>query len=98
MGRKSDEALLRDGIDGLFAKGTRGDWIGVFENHDMSHPELGRRFALLFDKNQFDSAVIGSTRAPDTKMGLGWRYLLVAKCLNTDDVMGAMSNNRMEVR
>lgn len=55
-------------------------WIGVFENQDLGHRDLGRRIALAYDDAFDDQAAIGKTHAPDRReTGPGWRYLLVAK-------------------
>ena len=65
-------------------------WIGVFENKALDSADCGMRFALAFDVSNLDDATIGETRAPDTAMGMGWRYLLVAKCASVEEVMEAM--------
>lgn len=55
-------------------------WIGIFENHDLGHPAIGRKFAMAFSMKDFESATVGRTRAPDTDdAGFGWRYILIWK-------------------
>jgi len=76
-------------FDRWLSDGT--SWIGVFENHDLGHPDIGRRVARVFDIGDLPLAKIGSTRAPDhDEIGLGWRYILVAACDTTDKAMDAM--------
>lgn len=63
-------------------------WIGVFENHDLGHPEIGRRIAFPFSTKDgsFEAAEVNKTRAPDSRhIGLGWRYILIAKCTTADE-------------
>jgi len=55
-------------------------WIGVFENHDMSSRDCGRRLAYSFDTSIWDEATVGLDYAPDgSGHGLGWRYILIGK-------------------
>jgi hypothetical protein len=57
-------------------------WIGVFENQDLGHPQIGQRcvFPFALSDGSMDKAEVGKTRAPDGKtIGLGWRYILVCK-------------------
>lgn len=61
--------------------------ICVYENHDLGSREVGARFALPYSREAAARLVVGSSRAPDTRMGLGWRYILTARC---DDVPSAM--------
>ena len=78
-------------IDRWFANADPGDWVGVFENHDLGHYDIGRRFAAPYDADQWDRAVVGKTNGPDNQeTGLGWRYLLVAKCRTAAEVKAAM--------
>lgn len=55
---------------------ARGDSIGVFRNHDLSHPAVGHTLFLPLDAEDIDKVQIGKTHAPDGQHGLGWRYLL----------------------
>lgn len=66
-------------------------WIGIFENHDLGHHDLGRRVAFQYDESQWDKAERNSCRAPDhNAIGLGWRYELVAKCRTADAALKEM--------
>lgn len=63
-------------------------WIGVFENHDLGHRLAGQRCAFPFDDRFWDSAVIGSTKAPDgVHIGLGWRWILIAKTRDPNEAL-----------
>lgn len=64
-------------------------WVGVFENHDLGSPDVGRRVAMAFDIAQFDVATLGM-RAPDTRTLIGWRYGLVAKCKTVEEALTEM--------
>ena len=62
-------------------------WIGIFENHDLGHYDIGRRIAMSFDDSLWDKAELKKTRSPDHKaIGFGWRYLLICR---THDVAEA---------
>ena len=78
-------------IDRQFADPDPGDWVGVFENHDLGHSNIGMRFGLIYGADQDEKATIGKTHAPDTSFGPGWRYLLVAKCYTADETKEAMA-------
>lgn len=65
-------------------------WIGVFENHAMNSATHGARFALSFDNSQYDAAEVGKTRAPDTRMGLGWKYILAGKYRSAEEAYAAV--------
>lgn len=84
------ENNIEDVIDGWFEKGDPGDWVGVFENHDLGHRDLGRKIAFVFGAEQRANAELGKTRAPDTPVGLGWRYLLVAIAETPQEAKEAM--------
>lgn len=63
-----------------FADWLSHEWgIAVFENHDLGSAMVGHRFAIPVDRSALDAAKIGESRAPDTALGLGWRYILIAK-------------------
>lgn len=63
-------------------------WIGMFENHDLGHRDVGHRISLAFDDSQFDAGIVGTTRAPDRQdIGLGWRYILIAKLRTVDEAV-----------
>ncbi len=67
--------------------------IGVFENHDLGHHANGQRCAFPFDTAEFESAVIGKTKAPDGRLiGLGWRYVLVGKFQDAAAADNAMAD------
>jgi hypothetical protein len=67
-------------IDRWFENADPGDWVGVFENNDLGHRDLGTKMGLLYDQSEWDKAVVGKTIGPDTaEFGLGWRYILIAK-------------------
>jgi len=66
-------------------------WIGIFENHDLGHSDLGRRIARPYDASQEEVAKLKSTTASDHKaIGFGWRYILVAKCHTADEAIAAL--------
>jgi hypothetical protein len=66
-------------------------WIGIFENQDLGHHDNGRRIARSFDISTFDAATVGKDRAPDHQsIGLGWRYILVAKTTDLDTALVAL--------
>jgi hypothetical protein len=70
-----------------------GDWVGVFENQDLGHRDLGRRIGLLYGADQWDIAEVGRTTAPDSPIGMGWRFILVAKVRDVDEVLGWFRTN-----
>ena len=71
---------IEDKFAQWFENGDPGDWVGIFENHDLGHPDIGQTFALFFDADQYDKAIVGKSSAPDTAtFGIGWRYLLTSK-------------------
>lgn len=75
------ETWLRDGKT----------WIGVFQNQDLGHPQVGRRMALPFADDVYWTSTVGQTKAPDTvTVGLGWRYVLIAKCRTVDEAQAAL--------
>lgn len=80
-------SVTRQKFENLLAKGDEGDWLGVFECEALDSRMLGLRFAMLFDKADFEKAEIGRTSAPDTQFGVGWKFILKAKCLTVDEAM-----------
>ena len=63
-------------------------WIGIFENHDLGHPDAARRIALPYDEALFEQATIGKSTAPDRpEIGLGWRYVLIAKTRDAGEAL-----------
>ncbi len=73
-------------------------WIGVFENHDLGSPGVGHRFALSFALSVIDMAEVGKQRAPDTKLGLGWRYILIGKARSVQEAVALMDRKDVIVR
>ena len=72
-------------------------WIGVFENHDLGHPDAGRRVAFCFDVDDWDKGTT-TTHAPDHKeIGLGWRYLLISKHRTVEGALKAMTEDRCDI-
>lgn len=73
-------------------------WIGVFENKDLSHPEVGRRIAVPYDDSLLDQVRVGATRGPDgwdtrgVSHGPGWRYILVAVERTADAALRALES------
>lgn len=65
-------------------------WIGVFQNQALDSSNRGHRFALSFDMENFGEAEVGKTCAPDTSFGLGWKYILIAKCLTVEEAVASM--------
>ena len=72
-------------VDRWFADGKT--WVGVFENKDLGHQNQGHRIGLPFDIARKSTAVLNHSHAPDGSYGLGWRYILVAKCTTTQEVI-----------
>jgi len=71
--------------------------IGVFENMELGHHDLGRRVAFPYAKAQLDdlgddNPAIGILQAPDhASIGLGWRYRLVAVALDVETALLALA-------
>jgi hypothetical protein len=57
---------------------ARGDGVGVFENADLGHPEVGRLVFAPVTPDEEKKVRIGQTSLPDGPYGMGWRYLLQA--------------------
>lgn len=64
-------------------------WVGVFENQAFDSAGFGDRFAVSFDMADFDKAKLGD-RAPDTSMGLGWKFALLGKARTVEEVFTFM--------
>jgi len=62
-------------------------FIGVFENQALDSIQCGHRYAMSFWMDQWEQAEVGKTRAPDTKMGLGWKYILIGKTDDPDEAI-----------
>jgi hypothetical protein len=76
-------------------------WIGVFQNHDLGHHDVGRRIAVPFDTRRklLGARLPLQSPAPDhltrkTGLGPGWRYLLVAKADTVDAAIAALKEGR----
>lgn len=87
----------------MAAKETVARWlhghttVGVFQNKDLGHIEIGRKVAMPFDSDDFQKAKIGETRCPDNPtIGLGWRYILIAKCDTLEEVVDAMKEEELQ--
>ncbi len=55
--------------------------VGVFQNKDLGHPDIGRKVAFPYAAALGDEmrTKIGRMSAPDHEaIGLGWRYKLVS--------------------
>lgn len=90
---------MRDGnkatIERWLADGDT--WVGVFENRDLGHRDFGARCAFPFalSDGSFERAEIGRVHAPDGRMiGLGWRYVLVAKCRDVESALEALEGKK----
>lgn len=69
----------------------------VFENKDLGHPQIGRRVAFPYTKANAEAMAIGTSRAPDSSLyGLGWRYILVARCNTVEEAMAALDEDRQK--
>lgn len=67
-------------------------WIGIFENQDLSHYDLGRRVARPYDDSVFDKATINLSGCADhASIGLGWRYVLKVKTRDVDEALGQLA-------
>ena len=66
--------------------------VGVFENRDLGHVDLGRRIAFPYRKGQGGALLdgVGKLQAPDSSQGLGWRYLLTEVAFTADAAEAAM--------
>ncbi len=65
----------------------------VFENKDLGHRDIGRRIVLPYTKEAAAGMAIGTSRAPDmAAIGLGWRYVLVARCTTPAEALAALGN------
>jgi hypothetical protein len=68
-------------------------FVAIFKNHDLGHPYVGERVGMPFDMAQWDQLEIGKTRAPDSNRGMGWRYILTAKCKDVSSALAAMEGD-----
>lgn len=65
-------------------------WVGVYQNKDLTSPDVGRRIAYSFSVRDLDKVAIGSA-APDTKFCIGWRYRLIQKCGSYQEVLDCLN-------
>lgn len=75
-------------VERWFADGTT--WVGVFENKDLSSPNVGHKVAVPFDMADYDRAVVGRDRGPELLRKYGmipWQYVLAARCLDPASVL-----------
>lgn len=92
MSATNADVEIRERIDRQFANADPGDWMGVFENQDLGHPQLGQRVAFMFGAEDWDPGLLTRhTTAPDGSFGLGWRYTLVRMCKTADEAKAAMT-------
>jgi hypothetical protein len=88
-----DQADQRRVVAATFTRwlGNATTRIGVFENKDLGHRDVGRRIALPYEAKDLDQAELGKAQAPDSAIiGFGWRYLLVAKCSTVDEALAEL--------
>jgi hypothetical protein len=62
----------------------RGDAVGVFENVDLGHYDMGRLVFIPLDAEGQGRVTVGKTQAPDGAHGFGWRYRLKAVARSLD--------------
>ena len=67
-------------------------WVGIFENKALDSANLGERCGLPFDDEYFDEAEIGKMRMPDTKTRIGWKYILIAKSRDIEEIIRLFEN------
>jgi hypothetical protein len=62
----------------------RGDGVAIYENHDLSHPDLGQCQIVSFGSPaaQLETDVPPEI-LPDIGSAINWRYVLVATCGRT---------------
>lgn len=56
----------------------RGDGVGVFENSDLGHADMGNLVFTPVTPAEEKTVRVGQTALPDGSYGMGWRYLLRA--------------------
>lgn len=68
----------RDGfLAGLNKWLREGKGLAVYENHDLGHPELGRRRFFSFGTPDAQFTDEPPVRLPDFPTEINWRYVLV---------------------
>lgn len=85
--RRTEEAKFR-----VFAERwiEQGKVALVFENKDLSSPDCGRR--MMMPAPLGEEPALGC-QAPDTALGLGWRFRLVSIARTVDEAVQAMTVN-----
>jgi hypothetical protein len=59
---------------------ARGDGVAVYQNQDLSHPEIGHRQYLSYGSPEAQLEVDEPPeRMPDIGQAINWRYTLVGK-------------------
>lgn len=62
----------------------RGDGVAIYENHDLSHPDLGCCKIVSFGSPEAQlETTAPPARLPDIGGQVNWRYALVATCGRT---------------
>ena len=80
---------MRETFERWLADGQ--SWIGVFENKALDSGDVGKRVAFVYDIADMDKAEVGKLRAPDSNVGVGWKYILIAKATTVDQALALMS-------
>jgi hypothetical protein len=94
------EVIAAETVEQIFTRWLADGqtWIGIFENHDLGHRDLGHRVAFSFDLSQVGSVTLKQTRCVDhPTIGMGWRYLLVAQCHTVKDAIRALRGEEVVV-
>lgn len=64
--------------------------VCVFQNQALDSSNAGQRIALCYDLALWDALEVGKTRAPDTTIGTGWKYILVGKAKTVEEAITLM--------
>jgi hypothetical protein len=65
---------------------ARGDGAAIYENHDLSHPDLGLGRMLSYGSPAAQiEADYPPEQMPDTPSEINWRYVLIATCKRGGD-------------
>lgn len=84
-----DEKPCDDALRQMRGSTGEGQRWAAYQNHDMSHSLLGHLQFLRCGKDcTFQDA---PRRMPDTRLGIGWRYVLVGIVdLDTGDIVNPL--------
>lgn len=63
-----------------------GSIIGVFQNKALDSATCGQKLYMGFEPSQESLMTIGKSHAPDTRCGMGWKYLLIAILHSEDEL------------